>query len=71
MHREDFFVGDDHFYIDVYLEEGPTIMDPVFIVSVLVERDDEVIAERDFQFLSEEEAAQFIEDLKDQNIDLL
>jgi len=71
MHREDFFVGGDHFYIDVYLEEGPTTMDPVFVVKVLVERGDEIIKDRDFQFTSEEETKQFIEDLKEQKIDLL
>ena len=71
MHREDFLVGDDHFYIDVYLEEGPTINDPAFIVSVVVEKDEEIIKKKDFQFTSEEETKQFIEDLKEQKIDLL
>jgi len=71
MHREDFSIGDEDFYIDVYLEEGPTKMDPVFIVSVVVESGDEIIKERDFQFTSEEETKQFIEDLKEQEIDLL
>ena len=71
MHREDFLVDDEHFYIDVYLEEGPTTMDPVFIVSVTVEEGDEVVREKDFQFTSEEETKQFIEDLKEQKIDLL
>ena len=71
MHREDFLVDDEHFYIDVYLEEGPTTMDPVFIVSVVVEKGDGIIKERDFQFTSEEDTKQFIQDLKEQEIDLL
>ena len=71
MHREDFLVDNQHFYIDVYLEEGSTTMDSVFIVSVTVEEGDEVVREKDFQFTSEEETKQFIEDLKEQKIDLL
>lgn len=71
MHREDFLIDGDHFYIDVYLEEGPTTMDPVFVVKVVVERGEDIVKERDFQFTSEEETKQFIEDLKNQEIDLL
>ena len=71
MHREDFLINGDYYCVDAYLEEGPTIMDPVFVVNVTVERDERVIKERSFQFTSEEETKQFIEDLKEQRIDLL
>lgn len=66
MYRKDFFVDDQHFYVDVFMDRA------MYLMTVTVEdENEEVVKEKTFEFDKEKEAKEFIEDLKEERVDLL
>lgn len=71
MYRKDFLVRDQHFYVDVFMDDAAT-RKAVYIMTVTVEdQNEKIVKEKTFQFENEKKAKEFIEDLKEEKFDIL
>lgn len=72
MYRKDFTIGDQHYYVDLFINDCSIDGDNAYMMTVKVEdKEGDLVKEKKFEFNKEKEAKQFIEDLKEEKVNLL